>query len=308
MEQLSRLLARLESGFSRRADRSAGSRVVFLISPTQRSGTNFVRNILETGSACCCPENGVLRLEDWILHSSPHLIDFCDALRERWGELAVPESVDQTALASGFRNAMGEALSEQIVLGIPEGHVIVKTPSSKNVANVFSLFPDSKLIFVIRDGRDACQSLIKSKFVKGHKAAFQHWADHVDEILHFHGQVNFEAQEGNILWVRYEDAVKNPAGTLSQAAHFLGQPAGKLTAERLDQLMIYGSSQYAGSGGEFEYKNVPSIPDFKPIGRWLNWPDDWCEEFKEIAGDQLIKLGYEKDKNWSVASGSNVLL
>ena len=94
-----------------------------------------------------------------------------------------------------------------------------KDPGSMlRLATVLRWFPDARVVHIVRDGRDACMSLLKQEFGG-------------NDLLHcaeqWREQVWWVRQIGSILGpdryfeLRYEDLVENPEGALRPLAAFL---------------------------------------------------------------------------------------
>lgn len=276
----------------------ARSDIVFIISPTTRSGTTYLRHLLVQGGACGEPNGWPYVYEDWLLHGSNHLIDYCNTLEKRWSFLHVPEPHTARQSADDILRLLGGALESRISANCDEKYVVVKTPSSENVQNIASLFPTGRLILLIRDGRDACQSNVRSGFSKNHLKAIRHWAERAQTLLNFDSNVDFATTRGKHLWIRYEDSVVDPVGTLGRVKEFLGLPADSMPLDHLGELPIYGSSEVRDDNDHFVRKVKPKTENFNPIGRWRSWPDEWVNDFKKLAGKQLIQLGYETTDDW----------
>jgi len=279
-------------------ERSEHPDVVFIISPTGRSGTNYLRNLIVQSGICGAPADWPFQWEDWLLHGSNHLIDYCNSLEERWHLLNAPKPHSAKKAAEDIQLLLGRALTRRISDGCNDKYVAVKTPSSQNVQNISSLFPESKLILLVRDGRDTCHSFVRSGFSEDHNWAFKNWAERAGALLEFDSNVDFQSTCGSHLWIKYEDSFADPIRTLRRVAEFLELPTDQVKLDHLGKLPVYGSSEVRDDKDGFVYEVKPRTEGFNPIGRWRNWSDDRINDFKEIAGEQLIELGYEKTNDW----------
>lgn len=277
---------------------SKRSNVVFIISPTTRSGTTYLRHLMVKSGVCGEPDGWPFAYEDWLLHGSNHLVDYCNSLEKRWNHLTAPPPHTAKDSADEILRLLGLALERRISGNSHDKYVVVKTPSSENVQNVGSLFPDSKLIFLIRDGRDACHSIARSGFTDDYRSAIELWVKRTETLLNFDSSVDFKTTSGKHLWVKYEDCVGDPTDTLRRVKEFLGLPAEPVNMDHLDELPIYGSSEVRDDENRFVWKMKPKTENFNPIGRWQNWPDERINHFKQVAGQQLIQLGYETNDDW----------
>lgn len=214
-----------------------------------------------------------------------------------------------------------------------EGKNIVgdKSPSStihgQVVRDTHLIYPDAKLIYIVRDGRDVLVSerfrnfVEESKFLTaedkrimadlrvdsvpfsdGRRSIFtetsirniaKRWANDLSEIdsesKHLYGE--------NYISLRYEDLLAKPFSEMSRLWKFLGVKKFNKTLEK--QLLAEMSSN---PDEEWQAQRNEGIASFLPKGQAGNWQRLFTARdkvlFKEIAGDVLIKWGYEKDLNW----------
>ncbi len=206
-----------------------------------------------------------------------------------------------------------------------------KSPSSTIHAGVVrdaqALYPDAKIIYIVRDGRDVLISerfrnfVEESKFLTpedkriisdlradpapfgdGRRSIFtetfirniaQRWADDINEI----------DSEGKRLYgkryisLRYEDMLAKPFTELSRLWKFLGV---KKISKSLEKQLL--SEMSSNPDEEWQSKRNEDIASFLPKGQTGYWRLLFTENdkslFKEIAGEILINWRYEKDKNW----------
>lgn len=214
-----------------------------------------------------------------------------------------------------------------------EGKMIVgdKSPSSmihgQVVRDMHSLYPDAKIVNIVRDGRDVLISerfrnfVEESKFLTdedkriiedlrkdqapftdGTRSIFtetfirniaSRWVKDLSES-------DAEAQrlyEKEYHSLRYEDLLETPFAEMTKLWKFLGT---KAVSESLEgQIKAEMSSN---PDGEWQAKRNEGIASFLPKGQAGNWQRLFTEKdksvFKEVAGEMLIKWGYEKDLNW----------
>jgi hypothetical protein len=214
-----------------------------------------------------------------------------------------------------------------------EGKSIVgdKSPSStihaQVVRDAHALYPDAKIIYIVRDGRDVLISerfrnfVEESKFLTaedkriisdlktdsapfsdGHRSIFtetsirniaERWADDLHEIdtegVKLYGE--------KYISLRYEDLLSKPFAEMSRLWKFLSVKKISKTLEK--QLIAEMSSN---PDEEWQAKRNEGIASFLPKGQAGNWQRLFTEKdkalFKEVAGDVLVKWGYEQDLNW----------
>jgi LPS sulfotransferase NodH len=214
-----------------------------------------------------------------------------------------------------------------------EGKSIVgdKSPSStihaQVVRDAHALYPDAKIIYIVRDGRDVLISerfrnfVEESKFLTaedkriisdlktdsapfsdGRRSIFtetsirniaKRWADDLHEIdtegVKLYGE--------KYISLRYEDLLSKPFAEMSRLWNFLGVKKVGKTLEK--QLIAEMSSN---PDEEWQAKRNEGIASFLPKGQAGNWQRLFTARdkalFKEVAGDVLVKWGYEQDLNW----------
>jgi hypothetical protein len=214
-----------------------------------------------------------------------------------------------------------------------EGKMIVgdKSPSSvihgQVVRDMHSLYPDAKIVNIVRDGRDVLISerfrnfVEESKFLtaedkriieelrkdqtpftNGSRSIFtetfirniaSRWVNDLTEC-------DAEAQQlysKQYYSLRYEDLLVTPFNEMSKLWKFLGV---KEIPNSLDGQIK--SEMGSNPDEEWQAQRNEGIASFLPKGQAGNWSRLFTEKdksvFKEVAGELLIKWGYEKDLNW----------
>jgi hypothetical protein len=216
-----------------------------------------------------------------------------------------------------------------------EGKRIVgdKSPSSnihgQAVRDMHALYPDAKLIYIVRDGRDVLISerfrnfVEESKFLSGEdkkiiddlkkdqtpftngtRSIFtetfirniaKRWTDDLNEI-DSEGKKLYGKQ---YLSLRYEDLLKMPFEEMSQLWKFLG-------VKKIEKALVkkIQAEMEANPDEEWQAKRNEGIASFLPKGKGQagNWGRLFTERdksvFKEIAGNVLVKWKYEETTNW----------
>lgn len=214
-----------------------------------------------------------------------------------------------------------------------EGKHIVgdKSPSStihgQIVRDTHLIYPDAKIIYIVRDGRDVLTSerfrnfVEESKFLTsedkrimadlrtdsapfsdGRRSIFtetsirniaKRWVDDLNEIDEESKRLYGE----NYISLRYEDMLSNPFAELSRLWKFLDV---KKVDSALEKQLVEEMS--SNPDEEWQAKRNEGIASFLAKGQAGNWQRLFTARdkalFKEIAGDVLTKWGYEKDLNW----------
>ncbi len=214
-----------------------------------------------------------------------------------------------------------------------EGKMIVgdKSPSStihgQAVRDMHAVYPDGKLVYIVRDGRDVLVSerfrnfVEESKFLSaedkriiadlqkdqapftnGTRSIFTEafirrvaggWVKNLQET----------EDEGRRLFgdhyfaMRYEDLLSVSFEEMSNLWNFLGVKAvAPSLREKINAEMSSNPDE------EWQAKRNEGIASFLPKGQAGNWSRLFTEKdrsiFKEVAGEMLIKWKYEKDLAW----------
>lgn len=205
-----------------------------------------------------------------------------------------------------------------------------KSPSStihgQVVRDTHAVYPDAKLIYIVRDGRDVLISerfrnfVEDSKFLTaedrriiedlkrdqtpftdGTRSIFtdtfirqiaQRWADDVNEIdsesQRLYGQ--------NYFSLRYEDLLAHPFDKMQKLWAFLGVSTETSLETEIQKEMGQNLDE------EWQARRAGDIASFLPKGKAGNWRNMFTTHdrgvFKEVAGEVLVKWNYEQDLNW----------
>jgi hypothetical protein len=202
------------------------------------------------------------------------------------------------------------------------GHVFLKDPSVQSIGSFFDMFPNAKLILLVRDGRDNVASSMKAGLAIRSKDSFlgrsrrrlshvllrdfigaaRDWSSSIGSILSFDETFRNTARASQYMIVRYEDVYRHPAEMADRIFTFMGVPFDSATLESVAKADVVGSSFYGPAGQENARKPnwiaTPRTSSFQPVGRWNQWNALQKGLFKRIAGKQLILMGYERDLNW----------
>ena len=214
-----------------------------------------------------------------------------------------------------------------------EGKMIVgdKSPSSvihgQVVRDMHALYPDAKIVNIVRDGRDVLISerfrnfVEESKFLTaedrriisdlkmdsapfsdGRRSIFtetfirniaSRWVEDLAETESESKRLYGE----NYHTLRYEDLLANPLDVMSKVWQFLGV---KDIPDSLGEAI--NTEMNSNPDEEWQAKRNEGIASFLPKGQAGNWQRLFTEKdksiFKNVAGGMLIDCKYEKDDNW----------
>ncbi len=213
-----------------------------------------------------------------------------------------------------------------------EGKRIVgdKSPSStihgQVVRDMHAVYPDAKLIHIVRDGRDVLISerfrnfvedskylttedyriiealkADQSPFTDGRRSIFtdgfirhvgRRWSDDLNEI---DDEAN-RLYPGSYFSLRYEDLLSNPYAEMQKLWAFLGVQADPALQAEIQKEMGQNLDE------EWQARRNGSIASFLPKGKAGNWRNMFTTHdrqiFKDVAGKVLVKWGYESNNDW----------
>ena len=213
-----------------------------------------------------------------------------------------------------------------------EGKRIIgdKSPSStihgQAVRDMHAIYPDAKLIYIVRDGRDVLISerfrnlVEESRFLKAEdkqiieelrkdQTPFTNGTHSIfteNVIRRMAGgwvrNLRETDEEGRRLFgdnycsLRYEDLLARPFEEMQRLWKFLGVEAEPSLEPAILEEMSSNPDE------EWQAKRNEGIASFLPKGQAGNWQRLFTAHdktvFKEVAGEMLIEWKYEKDASW----------
>jgi len=257
--------------------------------------------------------SGVLadqRFEEWLKRPS-----------NRWNRGQDLSPVALRAMAD-FILERDARLAGKTIVGDKSPNVLM---NGRAVREMSTFYPDARLIYIVRDGRDTLVShrfqnfidaadalpakdlAIRDSFAKdpapflsGQRSIFSEgtmrrmaegWVKNVRET----DQLGRQIYGHHYHALKYEDLLKAPYPTISAVWSFLGaDPAGleKVVAAEMQQ----------NPDAEYQRQAADELVENLEKGKRGSWRELFTEQdkriFKEIAGETLISWGYEKDSEW----------
>ena len=214
-----------------------------------------------------------------------------------------------------------------------EGKMIVgdKSPSStihgQAVRDMHAVYPDAKLIYIVRDGRDVLISERFRNFVEESKFLTAEDKRIIEDLRKDQTQftngtrsiftetfirrvakgwvINLQETEDearrlfgdDYFGMRYEDLLSTPFDEMTKVWKFLGaKKVNKSLAKDIQSEMSSNPDE------EWQARRNGDISSFLPKGQAGNWQRLFTARdkavFKEVAGAMLVKWGYEKTNDW----------
>jgi hypothetical protein len=153
-----------------------------------------------------------------------------------------------------------------------------------------------KFVSLIRDGRNHISSLINKEGSLESKLYQENSKDYFEmECIAFRNKARVAldcSKWDNYRIFRFENLVQDPVGTVMNIFSYLGLEGDR---DYLSEIAgIFSKPAKANKHSSFS-------DDSKMHYRWHEWTSEQKKIFNEIAGKELIDLGYEKDSNWSLS-------
>jgi hypothetical protein len=345
LEMLRTELLRAQS-VARNPGRSVAGTPVFFVVGQAKSGTSWLMKILDAHPEILCRGEGRLFGKDFIqkdfergqqgkiqpssLYRALHEAEYLEAWIERsvWtrGDDVEGHLANLTRLATDYFLTQRLARSGKKIVGD-------KTPllTDTVLEEIAEIYPDARVIHVIRDGRDAAVSLVHHRWnhskdqggiyeLKPEELARRRaYRENPERLIGSGGgifpegtlanlaagwkaRVGKAMQDGRTLLganyaeVRYEDLLERAHEEVARLLGFLGADAG---AEVVRECVEAASFENLSGGRERGEEDSSSFFRKGIAGDWRNvFTERDRQIFKEAAGDLLVELGYEDDHDW----------
>lgn len=263
-----------------RSDSPLRDRMVFLVG-APRSGTNWLERILTAHPAVIAlptethlVSHGLRPLSELFQHANPGAPEP--------GRTFMPRG----AFLDSCRDLLDRVILDSIARQDPTASLVVeRTPSHVlHLDLIHDVFPDSKVVHIVRDGRAVARSLVSMPWGPTSIAgAAELWRDSVE------GAKQGEARFGErFLELRYEDLLTETRDGVEALTSWLGLELTDFIWQRIR----------VEAGAEFNVdRSAPGVL----IDKWRGHLSDGdLRAFERIAGEQLDAHGYER-----VAKGRN---
>lgn len=273
--------------------------VVYIVSPTQRSGTNYLISLLNKHKDLHWPNNDEFPSEACLYSNSNNLKTYCGQTTSLWGKWTKNGKKSLEYQTKELLSSIGNGILDYAYKFVPKGKtLLLKTPDSHQLENLFLLFPNAKVIILNRDGRDTVQSFSKSW---GQKLAFglmcKRWSKRVSSINKFVESARNSGFSDQILQVRYDNLNNNTGAELSNILEFLNIDKTNYPFQEAENSPIFGSSQYK-TNDKVQWVPLDKTKNFSATNNWNNWNNWQKKVFKWFAGSELIQLGFEQNNKW----------
>lgn len=268
---------------------------IFIFGMLQRTGTNFLENLLIKHPHC----SSSVIYEGHLLNQADFLSSYITETQNKWQRMGFDKHVNFSH--DGFYECIGEGiihylynLQKQHASYVKGQRLMIKTPSIANLDIFPLLFPQSKILILIRNGKNVVESHFRSFskepknkgwFAKEREFFMHLWADAANKLIQF--EQSQSQKQSNYLIVKYEDLYMNTEQEIRRIFDFLDLDVNCYSFDyALNNTPVIGSSTFGRKLGEsVSWEPVPKTPDFDPLNRAADWSDLENEQFERIAGE-----------------------
>ena len=286
---------------------SNGSPGIFIVG-APRSGTTLLRLMLDSHEVLAIPPEthflGDIFAANESREITPKTMLSLIVHSRRWNDFGIAKEVLQDHLYSCNPFSLSAGVETFYCLyasKFGKSQWGDKTPEYGHLVDkILDGFPGSKIIHVIRDGRDVYLSLRSTWFgqkwrVKQHAAYWKEYISFVDQ---------YRSARDRHLSIRYEDLVLNPSATLRSICAFAGLDYSdellsyyRTAPERLGELKDYHapSGRLIQRDQRLAIHKLTSVPPvISRIARWKSeMTQDEIVNYLSVAGELLAAYGYE---------------
>jgi hypothetical protein len=171
---------------------------------------------------------------------------------------------------------------------IGDFRLVLRSPTTEGIATITTLFPNARVLILVRDGPATVESGRRS-FGWPYEEAMLAWRQSVRRVLSFLAS----ADGPRCRLIRFEDLTADPAREIARAIAFLGLDPALYPFDRVDEVPVFGSSSFGRTDGEgVHWRPVPKDSSFDPLARAQSWPANRRARFAWLAGAEQRKLGY----------------
>ncbi|HDZ61673.1 MAG TPA: sulfotransferase [Nitrospirae bacterium] len=260
-----------------------------------RSGTTLLRVMLDSH-----PEIAAGPECPWISGSYSKTTSFSDLYYSLVNDMRGPvrnfKGVSEDVIASALGSAISDIMRKYAEAS-GKKQWIEKTPNHiTEIPYIIRLFPESKFIHIVRDGRDVACSSFRERATWGASLenrgqmmintrlnALQRWCRWISDFEKWQFQYSLD-----VCRISYEDMVEEPGSVMQKVLSFIGMPWS-------DDVLKYKNHKHDMPDWEAGSRDVSQKPEVtaKSVERWMN-------EFTSLerliassfADHMLLRLGY----------------
>lgn len=279
-------------------DKTARKAPIFIVAPTGRSGTNFLKNMLATHPDIYLADV----LEDYLTAEAGKLDDYVSGVFRFWKKLDVS---NYTGPSPGGPDDMLRTIGDALLGFVgadkePERHPLLKTPAIGDLDVGLRLFPDARYLIIIRDPRSIAESHLHARDTWGMSVTLEqlaaNWARRIRAFTRILAENQDAVRASRLVTIRYEKLVAAPEKELNSVlARFDMRPFPEGTAPDATFPVVGSSFGPRTEKGRIDFRPVPKPEGFDPLRRWEDWTPAQHQRFNLICGPLMKKWGYEPE-------------
>ena len=206
-----------------------------MIGGASRSGTTFLKKTLDSNSSYCFTDsevtffkNSYIQTQKSFLATNVEAIRALDSFMEARPEFAFLKPVVTQRLKPPIE--LGEILRitmESYANHYGRSHWGIKCPFLERYADrVFQFFPETRMLYCVRDPFDVCLSRkYQYRIDKGKAPNFFVGAAAISWVISVRCALNAQRRHKNVKVVKYEDLVNTTKETMDEVMGFIGEPS-----------------------------------------------------------------------------------
>ncbi|MFB6258378.1 MAG: sulfotransferase [Flavobacteriales bacterium] len=280
----------------------------FFILASERSGTNLLRSLLGAHSAIASPAPAPVMsyfqrrahiYQAYEDHPTPLVEDLQELLALegspfRWDEIPSYEDLRPRIKGNGAIGVMAAFYEAYADSKGVQNSLCKEADLFGSSFLIDRSFSDARFIYLVRDGRDVALSERNSPTKKRPTYLLaERWEEEQAHCLNAYGEF---APEGKAYFLRYEDLLEDPEGTMKGLLDW----AGLDYEEGIFEYYREGQAERGASSGHlWENLDRPMIRDNSGKFR-TDLGKKRIRTFEKVAGHMLIRTGYEVEDPGSV--------
>lgn len=267
------------------------SNLVYISGVLQRSGTNFLSKSLRFHPEI---KYSVHPSEDHLLRNIHLLNEYVESTAGYWSEIW--KGMDKKVSSEKLRDSFQKSLTDYLIGEDKEQkYILTKTPSTEGIIEGMRFLPPStKIIFLVRDGRNVIQSGVDS-FKWDYIQAMNNWNESMRRIMEAKRKYN-----DRVLVLHYEKLNEDLKGEMIHLLNFLKLDIVTYPFEQAikSSKVITGSSTNKNDKGKVDWSNHKQKTDgFNPNNRFDNWGNRLKRSYNKICGEMAKEFGYDIFEN-----------
>lgn len=209
---------------------------------------------------------------------------------------AVQAKLERDLNASPTREAYCRTFFDTLAAALKPGRYLLEksTGAAAYVPFAHDAFPDAKMLIIYRDGRDV---VVSSRYfveyhLKHEQEAFR------NHVLKWRAEIEMQLKYGKshgVFTCSYEALKADDRTVLKEILDYLGLPASSAV---MDDMLRRSSFKFLTGRDPGQERRSGFIRKGIVGEHRSAFSDEEKRIFKELAGDLLIELGYERDNDW----------